>query len=235
VAQEFDFQWRHLDSKNIEYNSDRVREFLQFTTLDPIRTIRQKYCLDAGCGNGRYTFAMLKIGAMRIDSFDISPEAVEKCKQVNPDARVFNLMDLQSLPRAPYEFVFCWGVLNHIENPREGFRKVASQVSSSGGILHIMVYNKNDQLKYDHDRKLWSTLSHEEKLDLCKQRSKTIGGDIHAWWDALNPKYNWSFLPEEVGRWFKEEGFCSIKITQEHQININGVKGEPAKKDYGFF
>lgn len=219
----------------IEHNDDRIKEFLQFTKLDPIKAIRQKYCLDAGCGNGRYTYAMLKLGAMRVDSFDISPEAVEKCKQINPDARVFNLMDLQSLPRAPYEFVLCWGVLNHIENPREGFRKIASQVSSDSGILHIMVYNKNDQVKYEADRKIWLTLSHDEKVRLCEEKVKTVGGDLHGWWDALNPKYNWSFVPEEIVQWFKEEGFSHIRVTQEHQINVNGVKGKRSKKGYGIF
>ena len=235
MGQEFDYQWKNLPSSAIEYDDQRIREFLNFTKLDPVQTIRQKYCLDAGCGNGRYTYAMQKLGAMRVDSFDVSTEAITKCKSVNPNAKVMDLVESKKELYPVYEFVLCWGVLNHIQNAREGFALISRLIRPDGGYLHIMVYNKIDQFQYEEDRKVWPTLSPEEKLRLCEERAKTKGGNVHGWWDALNPKYNHGFSPEEVKKWFIEEGFRDIKITSEHNININGKKGNPKKLDYGLF
>ena len=86
--------------------------------------------MDVGCGNGRYTYAIQNLGADKVTSFDISSEGVSKCRQINPDAYVFNLMDL--VPNPIYDFVLCWGVLNHVEDPRKAFNIVASQVKNSG-------------------------------------------------------------------------------------------------------
>ena len=47
--------------------------------------------MDAGCGPGRWTYAMQKLNAKKVDSFDISTEAIKLCKKINPDAYVFDV------------------------------------------------------------------------------------------------------------------------------------------------
>lgn len=217
---DFDYQWKNLPSPHIEYNDDRVKEFLQFTGLDP-KFVEGKACLDAGCGNGRYTYAMQRLGAARVDSFDISPEAVAKCKQVNPDAMVVDIMTLKSNP--VYDFVLCWGVLNHVPDPRKAFSNVASQVKK-GGTLHIMAYHKDTQKPYQEARKVWPHLSLDERLKLCEEKVKAHGGDVHGWFDALNPTYNWSFKEKEPAKWFQEEGFHDVRLVTKYNINMNGHK-----------
>ena len=67
---------------------------------------------------------------------------------------------------------------------------------------------------------------------MCEKKTKTVGGDIHGWFDAFNPEFNWSFSPEEVKVWFKEEGFDKIKLRiishfnsiPTSQVNMNGIK-----------
>ena len=218
---DFDYQWKNLPSKFIEYNEDRVTEFLNFTGLDK-NSLQGKLCLDAGCGNGRYSYAMQRLGAARVDSFDISPEAVAKCKQINPDARVSDIMSLK--PDPVYDFVLCWGVLNHVPAPRLAFSHVASQVKPQGGMLHIMVYHKDTQKPYDEGRKIWPNLSPEQRLKLCEEKASIYGGDIHGWYDAFNPSYNWSFHEKEPKKWFEEEGFRNIKLVTKRNINMNGRK-----------
>lgn len=207
---EFDYQWKNIPSKYIEYNYDRVEEFKRFTGgVD----IYAKYCLDAGCGNGRYSYAMNQLGGI-VYSFDISPEAIKIMN--SPRAVVRDIMDLR--PSLYYEFVLCWGVLHHLENPYEGFKKIALQVKP-GGMLHIMVYHKDTQIKYEAQRIKWKTMSHEERLVFCKNTNNP-----HGWWDALNPKYNHSFTEQEVEGWFKNNGFKDIKLITKYNINMNGVK-----------
>lgn len=216
---EFDFQWTHLPSKNIEYNEERVKEFLSLTKLSQ-DFFQGKLCLDAGCGNGRYTYAMQQLGA-KVVSFDISKEAVEKCRKINPEASVSDLMKLE--PNPIFDFVLCWGVLHHLENPREGFRRVVSQVKPNGS-LFIMVYHKDTQKRYKDGRKNWHKLSYENRLELIQQMINKYGGDIHGWYDAFNPKYNWSFKPKEIKKWFEQEGFKDITLTLEKNINMRGIK-----------
>ncbi len=224
---DFDYQWRNLPSKDIELDKNRIEDFLSFTKIKPDKIIKDRYCMDAGCGSGRFSYAMQKLGAKKVDSIDLSQEAIVKCKQdVNPNAYLFNIMDLQ--PNPVYDFVFCWGVLNHVPDPRKAFTKVASQVKKknyndgNGGMLHIMVYHKDTQKQYEEDRKKWRSLSLEEQLKLCEEKVNTIGGTIHGWFDALNPEYNWSFEEREIKKWFEEERFSKIKLVTKHNINMRG-------------
>lgn len=230
----FDFQWKKLSDPALGLNETRINEFLAFTAL-PRTFFRNKRCLDAGCGSGRWTWVMQKLGA-NVDSFDISEEAVARCREINPSAYI---SDLRRLERNPsYDFVLCWGVLHHLKDPEEGFRRIAGLVKP-GGTLHIMVYHRDTQLQYERLRLLWRLVpSSELRLLLCRIMARTYrqrirrlfekvlgvkpGGTVHGWWDALSPRYNWSFSPQEIERWFKDEGFTEIELTQKYHINMRG-------------
>lgn len=238
---DFDYQWKNLmtpealahQKNKFECSDERVKEFLKMTDIKSWYKkesfIKDKICLDAGCGPGRWTCAMQRLGAMRVDSFDISEEAIKRCKEINPNAYVFNIFDLESNPK--YDFVLSWGVLHHTSDTRKAFSKVASQVKKCG-MLHVMIYNKENDWAYDGFRgetcqekhKEWLRLSTDEKMNLCRKKIEKYGGDIHGWFDAFNPEFNWSHTVNEVMNWFKEEGFISIKTKMIKQnINMNGI------------
>lgn len=225
---EFNYQWKNLPSRSIEYKADRIKEFLELTGFrkpsvfsSRSSDIAGKLCMDAGCGNGRYTYAMLKLGAKKVDGIDISPEAIAKCREINSSCQVRSILDLQ--PDPSYDFVLCWGVLNHIAEPRQGFSNVASQVKPNG-ILHVMVYHKDMQTAYEEGRRLWPSMSLDEKLNYCEIMIAKHGGDLHGWFDACNPKYNWSFTEDQVRKWFEEEGFVNIALINKYNINMQGTK-----------
>mgnify|MGYP002631232317 CR=1 FL=1 len=244
---DFDEQWKKVMGKEyFENNTDQfgltkknIEKFKKLTGMDNSNShnsLSKKICLDVGCGIGRWTYAMQQLDSKRVDSFDISPEAVKLCKKINPNAHVFNISNLTINPN--YDFVFSFGVLHHNKDPRKSFSKIASQVKK-GGKLHIMVYDKKFDSDYDGYRgktcikknEEWIKLSFEEKIEICKNKVKTMGGGIHFWFDALNPKYNWSFEPNEIKKWFEEEGFIQIKLRTKtidnsiptSQVNMNGI------------
>lgn len=218
---EFDLQWAKLPSPHTEYNVERVDELLSLTRLEPT-FFKDARCLDVGCGNGRYTYAMQQLGA-KVASFDKSPQAVDECRRVNPNTFVFDLYELP--PDRRYDFVLCYGVLHHCPDPYRGFVKVASQVKPKG-TLFTMVYNCRSQVIYEYGRKLWPSLSYEEQIALCKDMIAQYGGTIHGWWDSLNPEYNWSFTPKEVRKWFNMHNFGKITLTKRHPINMRGVMSD---------
>ena len=238
---DFDYQWKNLLGKEalkdmeqmFECNNDRVKEFLALTGIKSWYKkdsfIKDKICLDAGCGPGRWTCAMQRLGAKKVDSFDLSEEAINRCKKINSNAYIFNIWDLK--PNPIYDFVLSWGVLHHTKKPREAFAKVASQIKKNG-MLHVMIYNKENDWVYEGFRgetcvekhEYWITLSEQEKIKLCENMVKKDGGNIHGWFDALNPTYNWSYSSDEIESWFKEEGFSEIKLRMVKQnINMNGI------------
>ncbi len=238
---DFDYQWKNLlsdedlenEEKKFHCNNDRVKEFLEFTGkkswFKKDSFLKNKICLDAGCGPGRWTCAMQKLGAQKVDSFDLSEEGIKRCREINPNAYVFDIWNLK--PNPIYDFVLSWGVLHHTKNTREAFKKVASQVKK-GGMLHVMIYNKENDWVYEGFRgetcvekhEYWITLSEEEKIDLCKKMVKKYNGNLHGWFDALNPMYNWSHSAKEVQKWFEEEGFTKIKLKMVKQnINMNAI------------
>lgn len=241
---DFDEQWRDMmdeefltkNKNQYDFNKKRIKEFLQLTGIKPLfkkeSRIKDKICLDAGCGPGRWTFAMMQLGAKRVDSIDVSSEACKKCKEINPNTSQRNILELE--PNPIYDFVLSWGVLHHTENTKLAFKKVASQVTK-GGMLHVMIYNKDNDWAYDGFRgskclemhKKWNKMTFEEKIKLCKEKVKTSGGDVHGWFDAFNPKYNWSHSADEVKKWFENEGFSDIKLRMIKQnINMNGILKE---------
>ena len=74
---------------------------------------------------------MQRLGAKKVDSFDLSEEAINRCKKINPNAYIFNIWDLK--PNPIYDFVLSWGVLHHTKNTkRQAFAKVASQIKKNG-------------------------------------------------------------------------------------------------------
>ena len=105
MSREFDYQWRNLPSPATEYTTDRIRELLGYVGL-PASFFQGKICLDAGCGNGRWTYALQQLGA-RVRSFDVSLEAVAQCRHVNPEAYVSDI--LSPTPNPTFDFVLCWG------------------------------------------------------------------------------------------------------------------------------
>ena len=238
---DFDKQWKDVmgeeflsyNKEQFAFNKKRVKEFLNNTGIKSWfkkdSFIKNKICLDAGCGPGRWTYAMQQLGAKEVTSFDISSEAIKKCKVINSDAYVQDILELKQ--NNFYDFVLSWGVLHHTKNTREAFSKVCSQVKK-GGMLHIMVYNKENDWAYDGYRgdtcvakhEEWDKLTFKEQIEMCKNKVATDGGDVHGWFDAFNPKFNWSHSADEVKQWFEEEGFTNIKLRMIKQnINMNGI------------
>jgi 2-polyprenyl-3-methyl-5-hydroxy-6-metoxy-1,4-benzoquinol methylase len=216
---EFDYQWANLPCPQIEFSHDRVLEFLAFTNI-PKQWFAGKHCLDAGCGNGRYTYALQQLGA-DVDSFDISEEAVKICGTINPNCWVGSILDLDDWVTGKYyDFILCWGVLHHLKDPKAGFDVLKRQVKK-GGILHIMVYHTETEKFYYGLRRLFHCLKQENKLELCRVLA-TYTGSVHGWYDAMNPEYNHSFTPDQIKKWF--DGFSNIRVITEVNININAVR-----------
>lgn len=114
--------------------------------------LKGKLVLEAGSGAGRFTEVLAKTGATVI-SFDLS-NAVEANYRNNHgkgDILIFqgNIYDIP-FPDNYFDYVFCYGVLQHTPDPDRSYRALFSKLKP-GGKISIDYY-----LKFDHPTP-WST------------------------------------------------------------------------------
>jgi SAM-dependent methyltransferase len=213
-AQQFDLQW-HLAMRNPGYGqapgastdekyiNDRVYEWTgthpdgsdRFHDssggvrkldhpLDP-SLISGKRCIDIGCGLGRWTRVMQKLGAKEVLSVDMSPSAIEGTRKYNPQCLQTDIMRItEEHPDwiGAFDFANLWGVAMHTHDPRTAFFSAASTVKR-GGSFYLMVYAP-DSL---HDRPLTNLQRKTfHALATVEERLKYVE---HVW----NREWDWNY------------------------------------------
>ncbi len=144
-AASFGYQWNlHLRTQQDGYASVDLSEkrFLQETKWK--RNLSGSLMLEVGSGAGRFTTHAASTQATLV-SFDYS-NAVEANYQVNGNldnvliiqADVFNM----PFPKDCFDYIFCFGMLQHTPNPARAFQCVASRLKG-GGQIASDVYRKS--------------------------------------------------------------------------------------------
>jgi SAM-dependent methyltransferase len=144
-AANFGFQWNHfsgtqLDSRTgVPISRDRFIGQSGWTE----RELRGKLVLDIGCGAGRFAEVALALGA-NVVALDYS-SAVDACLSnlgASPALAVVQ-GNIYSLPFKPgtFDFIYCFGVLQHTPDPEAAFAAIP-RFLKPGGRLAIDVYPK---------------------------------------------------------------------------------------------
>lgn len=99
--------------------------------------------LDAGCGNGAFSFEAYKLGN-KVIGVDFDAEKLKRCEEfrdylkINPlkcRFQVHNLYKLESLNER-FDQIICFETLEHLKNDRE-IINIFSKMIKPGGILHL--------------------------------------------------------------------------------------------------
>jgi SAM-dependent methyltransferase len=141
----FGFQWnkhnrtQYDDTSHFNNSKDRFLKETRWGT-----DLKGEYILEAGSGSGRFTTEALKTGATVV-SFDYS-SAVEANYQSNGQSD--NVLIVQAsiyempFPKAFFDKVFCFGVLQHTPDPEKAFKNLPLYLKP-GGRIASDVYVKN--------------------------------------------------------------------------------------------
>lgn len=142
-ANSFGLQWNHFRKTQLDSQSGTsisCDRFYGQSGWDP-KDLQDKLVLDVGCGAGRFTEIALAAGA-EVVALDYS-SAVDACwDNLGPNARLHVVQgDIACLPfpEGTFDFVYCFGVLQHTPEVRRSFRALPPMVRS-GGSLAVDVY-----------------------------------------------------------------------------------------------
>jgi ubiquinone/menaquinone biosynthesis C-methylase UbiE len=111
----------------------------------PIEEFQGQKALDAGCGGGRYTVALRKIGFGEVVGIDISKPGLENCrarlaqKKINGISyKEGTVLDLP-FDDESFDFVFSNGVLHHTRDLVKGIHELLRVLKKGGrGFLYLI-------------------------------------------------------------------------------------------------
>ena len=112
---------------------------------EPADFFQGKRCLDAGCGGGRFSFAMALMGAASVVGVDLSAEGIADANRrreaMGADQVSFRQSSVIELPfdDGEFDFVCCSGVLHHTVSIERGLAEIY-RVLKPGGRVYLLLY-----------------------------------------------------------------------------------------------
>jgi SAM-dependent methyltransferase len=172
----FDYQWKNLPSGDFLISDKKWRNSVEKYILDELQMTKEqlkgKFILDAGCGQGRWSYGFAKLGC-KVYGFDTSRNAVkfasERVKGKFWDADVIHWASIChgiierdfffKGEREPFDVIWSWGVLHHTRDPEKGFDNLV-QLLKKGGTIHLYLYGKKSIIK-----RLWQCIYNHKPLN----------------------------------------------------------------------
>ena len=273
-SEQFDLQWRlalenhpeYLNHPGADLDSDYINDRIyEWTGIHPdgggfrdasagmrvldhpldVGLIRDRDCIDIGCGMGRWTKTMLALGARSVLSIDASESAIRSVSAFNDRVMRADIMELpQEHPELTetVDFACFWGVAMCTHDPRKAFLSAASMVKP-GGSIYLMVYAPEGingrpltniqrrafhQLSTVEERLAYVSHVHQRRWDSTyplrdniKNRLRDLlrrpkGGPLGVL-DMLQPFYNWVIPFEVIEGWARDGGFTRLQLLNESE------------------
>ncbi|MBY0521842.1 MAG: class I SAM-dependent methyltransferase [Gemmataceae bacterium] len=147
-----------------------------------------KSILDAGCGNGRYSWFLLRHADAdaKLTAFDLSQQMLKRAHARLKSERVSHVAaDLTKLPYADASFdaVVCGWVLEHLPDPRPGLHELARVLRPGGKLLLLCT---EDTLTGAMCSRMWHcrTYNRANLKDVCKECGLAFERDL--WFSRLH-------------------------------------------------
>ena len=231
----FDYQWGHIPAGDAMLSDEWFLSNVDRIVADELLGIDRSWfaartALDAGCGGGRWTLGLLRLGC-RVLAVDASAHAVAatraQMEQLAPDAVAQGRLetgnaDLLSLPASlaerRFDLVFSFGVLHHTGETRRALGNVARLVGARG-VLFVYLYGSRSapaaaRTIVNGVRMALSPLPFAAKRAVLARLLP--GRDTHQAFDLLSPLINETSAAATVEVWLREEGFTSVARTLPH-------------------
>ncbi len=236
----FDYQWKNVYGTDLpaatdDFKADALSLIENYTGF-PIGWFQDKQVLDAGCGNGRWSWALSTAGAT-VTAVDQSDGGVAAARDTCGGFAGFRAVQHDLLKPLDlgqeFDFVWSFGVLHHTGDTHTALRNVAACVRP-GGYLYLMLYGEPRWLhpgefrqinRYNEMRQELAPKDFGERAEFL--RTKLGDWDAKNWFDAASPAINDLHRRSEIAEWLHQLGFTDLRFTCPEVRNIHVVAKRP--------
>jgi len=221
----FDYQWSHVPPGEWSLADPEFRAYVPeyicaLTGLDR-QWFSGKSVLDAGCGLGRHSFGLCRLGA-QVTALDQSPAALRAtraaCAAFPNFVGAIEADLLEPLPfDREFDLVWSYGVLHSTGDTHAAFRNVAARVKP-GGYLLVMLYGepRPGRIEDYHCAVSLEAWRCRCRAMSCDETVATLAPVVGAtkllqYFDEIAPMIRDRHGIEEVRGWFADEGFTDVR------------------------
>ena len=235
----FDFQWNQIPEGRFlpgdrEFMQQAADHVVRITGL-PATWFPGKKVVDIGCGTGRFSYALLSLGA-HVTSVDQSEWAcrrtAELCQEFRDRSVVRHLNLLDWTEAADFDLAFSFGVVHHTGRTYRAIRNVAAKIKP-GGHLFLMVYGYPTEFEHFTELNSYEDLRQElralPETEKHEKLTRRFGPDLaHGYFDAVSPKINDLLTYEELDEFVRSLGFSEVQSTLRNRNHHLIARKNPA-------
>ena len=132
------------DTELIDNTAENLAERLALNDFD-LKYFKGKTAIDIGCGSGRFTIALRKLGCESVVGVDYGEDGLKVADKAIEEFQIqgvsFRKTDVLHLPFEDeiFDFVFCNGVLHHTEDMELGIKEMI-RVAKKGAKMWLYLY-----------------------------------------------------------------------------------------------
>ena len=131
-----DMQWEEEGTKS---SPTRTLHY-NYHLFKYLKNIKNKSCLDIGCGTGQLLDEFKKRGAKKAQGFEPSIKNIKIAKALYPDLKITRSTLQEFKIKDQFDIITCIMVLVHIPNLKQAFEKFKSLLNENGE-LYLIVEN----------------------------------------------------------------------------------------------
>jgi SAM-dependent methyltransferase len=230
----FDYQWQELPEGEALVSDEWFVQNAPRIISEELLCLRRdwfdgKRVLDAGCGLGRWTVGLLRLGC-EVVATDFSEHALDRtrenvdllCTREEADRLALETADLLDLPprlgRDRFDLVFSFGVLHHTGDTRRALANIAA-LTDADGALFLYLYGKRSLSNRDRASLAVQRFALAPLPFALKRRAIEFlrpGLDLHQVFDLLSPTINTRHTFDEIREWLQLAGFPDVVQTIDH-------------------
>jgi len=207
--------------------------------------LRGRVVLDAGCGEGRFTWLAAVLGAAHVVAVDSSLAALQRARAgaAGLENVSFVRADVLALPLArAFDYVLSLGVLHHTEDTERAYRAILRHLEP-GGLVTIFVYGRRTLPWIIWPLRRWSLGADRERVrrlcdawgfgyDPARRPRLGVGRALRrlgrldvlglgrVTYEGLTTPHLHAHSLREVRRWFAETGVELVSCTR--QVSATG-------------
>jgi 2-polyprenyl-3-methyl-5-hydroxy-6-metoxy-1,4-benzoquinol methylase len=252
TKESFGFQWDQLSSGEYMLSDPWFKNSVERIICEEETRVKKEWfegknVLDAGCGGGRWSYGLAKLGAL-VTAVDINDSALYRTREALEGmgtSHNFIKSPLESLDEylgdEKFDLVWSWGVVHHCKSFNKSFEQLCNRVKE-GGMIYLYLYGRESvdfqsDINLFKDRLYYNTLpSWEEKEIFLIEKG---GGDpnrIHQMHDIYSPLLNRRLEFNQMEELLLKYGFSDITRTNSStELHIRAVKGQNANQVKEYF